>query len=169
MTDKTRAPNDETWPKALPKKSKRETAWKWAPLVTALTTLALSAAGYLDNASKANEAKTKAIETQAKNSLQLEAAYNATREAVQKLQEVEEQRSRDVGALREAIAEVRGAVEVLAHAKPGVTAATVRASRALDAIGPITVGPPPAPAAVLPEKIPEPTKAEVAEKIKATK
>lgn len=117
MGDKTRTPYEDTWPKPLPKRSKREAAWKWAPLVTALSTLLLSVAGYLDNASKASEARAKAIEAQAKNVLQLEAAYNATREAVQRLQDAEEKHSRDVGALREAIAEVRGAVEVLGRAE----------------------------------------------------
>lgn len=142
-------------PRAERRRKAQEAAKQWGVLIAALTALAGAGTNYLNQMAQTEKDDVEQAVTLAK----LEASYKATRGALERMERSDKERDERLSALREAVAELRGAVDAIGRSR--VKAASERAATALETMDSIA----PAPAIHLPAKLPEPAPEAVKEKL----
>lgn len=139
------------------RKAKMGKAREWGAILAAVSALAGAGANYLGAEGSKHQTDVATATTQAK----LDEAYVAMRAAVEKMDQADKERDEKLMALREAVAELRGALDVIGAGR--VRGASKRAAAAIETIDNLGA---PAPVVQLPERPPEPAAEEVQRRLK---
>jgi hypothetical protein len=151
---------DPTPTRSERRRKAQETAKQWGVLIAALTALAGAGTNYLNQAAQDEKTQMASAMTLAK----LEAAYGTTRAALERSEAANKERDEKMMALREAIAELRGALDAIGSHR--ARAASGRAAAAIEVMDQLGA---PAPVIHLPASLPEPAPEAIKEKMEQSK